>query len=91
MDLGPRRVWHVTAGEVCLFSRCWYRLVARCLSTFGYCMVMGETTGVSSLGCRCGAGTLGRSGERAPLGALDWAFGIILWQLVLREMMPSGF
>ena len=52
---------------------------------------MGETTGVSSLGCRCGAGTLGRSGERALLGALDWAFRIILWQLVLREMMPSGF
>ena len=28
---------------------------------------MGETTGVSSLGCRCGAGTLGRSGERRRL------------------------
>ena len=37
------------------------------------------------------SGHLGEIWGAAPLGALDWAFGIILWQLVLREMMPSGF
>ena len=74
MDLGPRRVWHVTAGEVCLFSRCWYRLVARCLSTFGCCMVW-----VRQPECRL----WGADVERAPWGdqgsGAAWRSGQGVW------------
>lgn len=80
VDLGPRRVWHVTAGEVCLFSRCWYRLVARCLSTFGCCMVW-----VRQPECRL----WGADVERAPWGDLGSGRRLALWTGRLASFFGS--
>ena len=80
VDLGPRRVWHVTAGGVCLFSRCWYRLVARCLSTFGCCMVW-----VRQPECRL----WGADVERAPWGGLGSGRRLALWTGRLASFFGS--